>query len=78
METIEIYYKDIDQNLYEVKNSGGWFISAESKDDALGLANKRSPFTEDDIIHIGTCSTIFGTSENFEDVINMRDKLKNI
>ena len=39
---IMIYYKDIDFQLWEVKNSGNWFIAADSKDDALGLANKRA------------------------------------
>jgi hypothetical protein len=71
------FYKNIDQNLYEVKGNCKWFISAKSKEDALGLANKRGEFTEDDIIFIGTgcCSTIFGTSDKYEEVINMWDKL---
>jgi hypothetical protein len=75
---MEIFYKDIDTQLYEVLNSGGWFIAADNKEDALGLANKRSETKESDIIHIGSCSTIFGKSDKYEDVINMRDKLKEI
>lgn len=74
MET-EKYYKNLDATLFEVKGSGGWFISADSKEDALGLANKRGEYTEDDIIQVGTCATIFGTSVNYKDVINIREKL---
>ena len=70
-----IYYKDIDTQLFEVKNSGGWFIAADSKEDALGLANKRGEYQENDIVPIGSCSTILGKSDNYENVINMRDKL---
>jgi hypothetical protein len=70
-----IYYKNIDTQLFEVKNSGGWFIAADNKEDALGLANKRGEYKETDIIQIGSCSTIFGKSNNYDDVINMRDKL---
>ena len=33
-----VYYKNIDNQLFEVKDSGGWFIAADNKEDALGLA----------------------------------------
>jgi hypothetical protein len=73
-----VYYKDIDTQLFEVKNSGGWFIAADSKEDALGLANKRGDYKETDIVQIGSCSTIFGKSDNYEDVINMRERLNSL
>lgn len=72
---MEKYYKNFDANLFEVRGSGGWFISADSKEDALGLANKRGEYSEADIIQVGTCATIFGASENYEDVINIREKI---
>lgn len=75
MEAEQKYYKNFEANLFEVKGSGGWFISADNKEDALGLANKRGNYSEDDIIQVGTCATIFGTSDKYEDVINIREKL---
>ena len=70
------YFKDFETNLFAVINCPGWHISADSIEDALALANKRGDYKITDLKQIGSCVTIIGKSNNYEDVINMRDKLE--
>lgn len=73
---MEKYYKDIEASLFKVKTCQGWFIQADTIEDALGLANKRGDYKLEDLEQIGTSVAILGTSPKYEDVINMRDQLE--
>ena len=70
----EIYYKAVSKSLFKIKNSGEWFICAETKEEAFGLANKRSEYKMEDIELIGSCETILGTTDNYKDVIDFHNK----
>ena len=68
-----IYYKTIDTNLWDIK---GWIVAADTIEDALGLANKRSEGNNiKDIKQIGSTTVVLGTSKNYQDVVNMRERL---
>lgn len=73
---MEKYYKDIEASLFKVKTCQGWFIQADTIEDALGLANKRGNYKLEDLEQIGSSVAILGTSPKYEDVINMRDQLE--
>lgn len=71
-----MYYKVIELPTWDIN---GWKVAADTKEDALALANKRSDGTTiSDVKPSGNTTIILGTSDNYEDVMNFREKLDNL
>lgn len=71
-----VYYKTIETNLWNIQ---GWIVSADTKEDAHGFALKRSDDVKiEDVKSHGRTTVILGTSDNYEDVMNFRDKLNKL
>ena len=72
----EIFYKAFGKPLWEIK---GGYVASDTPEEALGLYLKRSDgWTIDDVKPVGSVDIIIGTSDNYEDVMNIADKLNNI
>ena len=80
----EIFYKTISTNLWAVRQSNEpdypkWMVMAQLKEQVIGLSQKRGIIiTDDDITHVGSCDAILGEADNYEDVINMWDKIEKL
>jgi len=71
-----IYYKTIETNLWDIN---GWIVSSDTKEEAHGLALKRSDDVKiEDVKHYGNTTVILGTCDKYEDVMNFRDKLNTL
>lgn len=67
------YYKVVEMPMWDIK---GWKVAADTKEDALGLALRRSDgWVIEDVESCGNVSCVLGSSDSFEDVMNFRDKI---
>lgn len=70
----QVYYKNIELTLFDI---GGWKVAAESAEVALNMAHKRSThWQESDVKEIGNVTVNLGTADNYNDILNIKEKLK--
>ena len=79
----EKFYKVIgSKNIFSVKQGVNplWYVIAESKEQVLGLANKRNPdyFKLEDIEQISHCDIILGECSDYNEAVNFEDKINSL